>query len=323
VSAYRIVATQAGGPDVLVREPLDLAAPGAGEVRVAIAAAGVNFIDIYHRTGAYPRSFPGGLGQEGAGVIDAVGPGVTGLVAGQRVAFLGDGAYASHVNVAAAMVFALDDTVSAEPAAALLLKGLTAWMLLEGVRPVTSDMTVLVLAAAGGVGSLLVPWAKALGATVIAHTGSVAKAARAAAAGADHALHDDWADLAATVRGLTDGRGVDLVLDGVGRASWAASLASTARRGMIASYGSASGPVPPISPLDLMRGGSLFLTRPSLYDWIAEPAMRAAGWARLSALIADGTLTPHIGLRLPLSEAAQAHQLLADRATTGSIILIP
>ena len=320
---HHIVATAAGGPEVLAYQPFDLPAPGAGQLRVAIAAAGVNFIDIYHRTGAYPRDFPSGLGQEGAGVIEAVGPGVTGFAVGQRVAFMGDGAYASHANVAAAMAFPLSDAMTASAAAALLLKGLTAWMLLEGVKPVKSGMTVLVLAAAGGVGSLLVPWAKALGATVIAHTGNAQKAALAAAAGADHALHDDWTDLAATVRGLTGGRGVDLVLDGVGQASWAASLASTARRGMIASYGSASGPVPPIAPLDLMRGGSLFLTRPSLYDWIAEPAMRARGWDRLSALVADGRLVPHIGLSLPLSDAAEAHRRLAARATTGAIILIP
>lgn len=321
--SWRIVATAAGGPEVLARQPFDAPAPGPGEIRVSIEAVGVNFIDIYHRSGLYPRHYPSPLGQEAAGVVDAVGDGVCGIGVGTRVAFLADGSYATHVTLPAASAFILPDSIDVRTAAAVLLKGITAWMLAEGVRPVQPGMSVLLLAAAGGVGSLLVPWLKSLGATVIAHSGSPAKAALAAAAGADHALCDPWDSLAARVRDLTNGRGVDLVLDGVGRDSWAASLASTAKRGLIASYGNASGPVAPFAPAMLAQHGSLFVTRPTLFDWIAEPAMRATAWSRLTTLLADGTLQPTIGLQLPLADAADAHRQLEARATTGSILLIP
>ncbi len=321
--AWRIVARAAGGPEVLERAELALTDPGAGEVRVAIEAIGVNFIDTYHRTGFYPRTFPSPIGQEAAGVIEAAGAGVETLKVGDRVAFLADGAYATHATIPARAAFALPPGLSSRDAAAILLKGLTAWMLAEGVRPVVPGMRVLLLAAAGGVGTLLVPWIKALGGTLIAHAGTADKAARARAAGADHALHDDWANLAASVRALTDGKGVDLALDGVGHDSWAATLASMARRGMIASFGSASGAVPPLTTTDLLRGGSLFLTRPSLFDWIIDPAIRATAWGRLTALIESGVVRPEIGLELPLADAAEAHRRLEARATTGSIILLP
>jgi NADPH2:quinone reductase len=321
--SWRIIASAAGGPEVLTRQEFDAPAPGPGEIRVAIEAVGVNFIDIYHRTGLYPRRYPSPLGQEAAGVVDAVGDDVDGIDVGTRVVFLADGSYATHITLPAAAAFILPDTLDSRTAAAVLLKGITAWMLAEGVRPVQPGMSVLVLAAAGGVGSLLVPWLKSLGATVIAHSGSAEKASLASAAGADHALHDPWDNLAARVRELTDGRGVDLVLDGVGRDSWAASLASTAKRGLIASYGNASGSVAPFAPSALAAAGSLFLTRPTLFDWIAEPAMRATAWSRLTTLLADGTIKPNIGLELPLADTAEAHRQLEARATTGSILLIP
>ena len=320
---WRIIISSPGGPEVLAREDFTPAAPGPGELLVRNAAVGVNFLDTYYRSGLYPRPYPCGLGNESAGVVQAVGQGVTGFAVGDRVACLADNGYATHVLARADRSFRLPDAMATEDAAAILLKGVTAWMLAEGVRPVTPGMRVLVLAAAGGVGSLLVPWLRALGASVIAHAGSAEKAARAAAAGAQVALSCGWEDLAPAVRNATDGHGADLVLDGVGRDSWAASLASTAQRGLIASYGNASGPAPAVSPLDLMRAGSLFLTRPTLFDWIAEDAMRDTAWARLCALIADGTVAPVIGQRLPLAQAAQAHRLLEARQTVGATILLP
>ena len=320
---WRIVVPSPGGPEVMIREGFDPPVPGAREILVRNAAVGVNFLDTYHRSGLYPRPYPSGLGNESAGTIVAVGPDVDGFAVGDRVACLADGAYATHVLARADRSFRLPDDLSTETAAAVLLKGLTAWMLAEGVRPVTPGMRVLVLAAAGGVGSLLVPWIRALGGIVIAHAGTKDKAARAAAAGAPFALSSDWNDLARDVRDCTDGHGADLILDGVGKDSWAASLASVARRGLIATYGNASGPVPPFAPLELARAGSVFVTRPTLFDWIAEPAMRDTAWARLCGLIADGTVAPVIGQHYPLADVAAAHIALESRQTVGATVLLP
>lgn len=323
--AWRIVAPRTGGPEVLEREDIALPVPGPGEARVGHEAVGVNFIDTYHRGGLYPLPLPTGLGTEAAGIVEAVGEGADPAWVGRRVAYVAQapGTYATHGLAPVARLFPLPDAVSAETAAALLLKGLTAWMLVERCARVQPGQSVLVHAAAGGVGSVLVPWLKAAGATVIAHAGSAAKAARARDSDADHALHLPFDQLAGEVRALTGGRGVDAVLDGVGADSWAASLASVAKRGILVTYGNASGPVPAISPLDLLRAGSIFLTRPTLFDYIETADDRRAGGERLFGLIADGTIRADIGQRFALAAAADAHRALEARTTTGSTILIP
>ena len=321
--AQRIIAREAGGPEVLELQTFTPPEPGVGELRVANRAIGLNFIDTYHRSGLYPRSFPTGLGSEGAGVVEAIGPGFDGFTVGDRVAYLGSESYATHSMAPAATSFKLPDNIEFDTAAALLLKGITAWMLVECVRPVQPGMTVLVHAAAGGVGQIVVRWVKALGGTVIAHAGSAEKAAIATALGADHALHCPYGELAAQVREFTNGKGTELVLDGVGKDSWPASLASVARLGLIASYGNASGPVPPVAPLNLTRAGSVFLTRPTLFDWINASGGRDKAWARLTAIIENGTIEANIGQRFALTDAAEAHRALEGRQTTGATILVP
>lgn len=322
---YRIVFRKTGGPEVLEVEPVELAAPGPKEVLIRHDAIGLNFIDVYHRTGLYPLPLPSGLGSEGAGIVEAVGEGVEGLREGDRVGYVARaiGAYASHRTIAADAVVKLPDDVGPELAAAVMLKGCTAEALIERCAMIDAGETVLVHAAAGGVGSILVQWLKAIGATVIAHAGTRVKADDAAAAGADHALCSPMDGLAAEVRTLTEGRGVDVVLDGVGAASWQASLASVARRGLIVSYGNASGPVPPLSVRDLVAAGSIFLTRPTLFDYIATRIELERSTGRLFEMIQSGAVKVAIGARFPLSDAAEAHRALEARRTTGSTVLIP
>lgn len=324
-AAWRMIVRHAGGPEVIEREDIALPAPGTGEVRIRHAAIGVNFIDTYHRGGLYPLPLPFGLGTEAAGTVEAVGEAVDPAWIGRRVAYVAQmpSTYATHGISLADRLYPLPDAITADIAAAILLKGLTAWMLVERCARVQPGQTVLVHAAAGGVGSLLVPWLKAVGATVIAHAGNATKADHAKAAGAAHALHCSFDTLANEVRALTGGRGVDAVLDGVGADSWAASLASVAKRGILVTYGNASGPVPPVSPLDLLRAGSIFLTRPTMFDYLEDVAERHIAGKRLFALIADGTIQPALGQRFALADAADAHRALESRVTTGSTILIP
>jgi NADPH2:quinone reductase len=250
---------------------------------------------------------------------------VEGFREGQRVAYFSGplGAYATHRAIHADRVVRLPDSVPSEIAAAVLLKGCTAEFLVERCAHVEVGEPVLVHAAAGGVGSILVPWLKAAGATVIAHAGSSRKAAIAKELGADHALCCPMEELAAEVRAITGGKGVPVVLDGVGAASWEASLGAVARRGLLVSYGNASGAVPPFSALDLLRAGSIFVTRPTLFDYIPTPGEMRASAARVFELIADGTLEPRIGQRFPLIDAAEAHRAIEARATTGSTVLVP
>jgi len=322
---YRIFIRSLGGPEVLEREPIDPSPPAAGEVRVRHTAIGLNFIDTYYRKGLYPMELPGSPGVEGAGVVEAIGEGVTGFRSGDRVAYVSKmpGSYATVRNLPAAELAILPDTISDEIGAAVMVKGLTTWALAEPCSRLKAGQTALVHAAAGGVGSLLVQWLKAIGVTVIAHAGSAEKARRATELGADHALDLPFDSLAQAVRDLTGGRGVDAVFDGVGAASWQATLASTARRGLVASFGNASGPVPPFTVRELTLAGSLFVTRPSLYDYMADPAERRAGAERLFALIAEGKLRIEINHRFALTDAASAHRALEGRQTTGSTILIP
>ncbi|WP_439544903.1 quinone oxidoreductase family protein [Sandarakinorhabdus sp.] len=321
MKAIRIEAT--GGPDVMQWQDITLPPPGPGEVRIRHTAIGLNFIDTYHRSGLYPLGLPSGLGLEAAAVIEAVGEGVT-LPVGARVGYCWGpiGAYATHRNIAAAMLVPLPDGVSEEVAAAGLLKGCTTEFLVERCARVKAGDWALVPAAAGGVGLLLVQWLKSLGATVIAVAGSADKLALAAAHGADHGVLDTD-DVAARVRSLTDGCGADVVFDGVGRASWESSLDSLKRRGLMISFGNASGPVSGVDLGILARKGSLFATRPTLFDYYSTPEDRATYGGRVLAMMASGALKLAVNQRYPLSEVATAHADLAARRTTGSTVLLP
>jgi NADPH2:quinone reductase len=323
--AYAIQIARTGGPEVLELRNIDFPQPGPGEVLVRHDAVGLNFIDTYHRSGLYPVPLPAGLGNEAAGLVEALGEGATGFAPGDRVGYFTGplGAYSSHRAVAAERLVKLPDGVSCEDAAALMLKGATAEYLIKRCARVEAGQAVLVHAAAGGVGSILVPWLKAIGAEVIAHAGSPEKAAMAKELGADHALSCPMDALAREVRSRTGGSGAEVVLDGVGAASWTASLGSVGRRGLIVSYGNASGPVPPFTALDLTRAGSIFVTRPTLADYAATPEDMRASAARLFEMIERGVVKPRIGARFPLREAAEAHRAIESRSTTGSTVLIP
>lgn len=314
-----------GGPEVLTAGPIQLASPGKGQVVVRHEAVGLNFIDTYFRSGLYPTSLPSGIGNEAAGIIEALGEGVEGLEVGDRVGYFTGpiGAYASHRLIDAERLVKLPDAISCEQAAAAMLKGCTAEYLVERCARVEPGQWSLVLAAAGGVGSILVQWLKAIGARVIAHSGSSEKAALAAGLGADHSLDCAMGELAGHVRELTGGAGVATVFDGVGAASWESSLGSVMRCGLVVSYGNASGPVPPFTALDLMRRGSIFVTRPTLADYCSTAEAMRASARRLFELMIGGQIKVEVGARFPLTDAAAAHRAIESRATTGSTLLIP
>jgi len=314
-----------GGPEVIQWVERDLPPPGEGEVRVRHTAVGLNFIDTYYRSGLYAAPLPSGLGSEAAGVVEALGAGVTGFAPGDRVVTFGPGvgAYATERNVAASSLYKLPDAVSDETAAAAFLKGCTAEFLIERCGRAQPGWTVLVHAAAGGVGQLVVQWLKHLGITVIGTVGNAAKAGQARAAGADHVILYRQEDIAARVREITGGHGVPLVIDGVGAASWQASLAATAPRGLIISFGNASGPVEGVNLATLNQHGSLFVTRPKLFDYYATPEDRSAGSTRLFELLARGVLKPEIGQRFALEDAAQAHRAIEAGQTMGATLLMP
>lgn len=316
---------ETGGPDVIRWEEENLPPPAAGEVRLRHTAIGLNFIDTYHRSGLYPVPLPSGLGVEAVGVVDAVGPGVAGWATGDRAGTFGPatGAYAEARNVRADDLLRVPADIPDEQAAALLLKGCTAEMLIERCARVGAGMTVLVHAAAGGVGQLLVGWLKALGVTVIGTVGSAAKAEEARAAGADHVILYRETPVPDEVRRLTGGAGVPVVFDGVGRATWEASLASCAPRGLVVSYGNASGAVTGVDLTTLSRHGSLFVTRPLLFHYYATPDERAAGVARLWEMVRAGHVRARIGQRYPLEDVADAHRAMEARATVGASILVP
>ena len=316
--------SRTGGPDVLESVDLPIPDPAPGQVRLRHEAIGINFIDTYHRTGLYPLKLPITLGQEAAGVVDAVGEGVTTFKPGDRAASTGlFGGYAEYNLVPAARLLPLPDGVSAEAAAGSLLKGMTAEFLLRRCRPVAAGDTILVHAAAGGVGAILCQWAKALGVHVIGTVGSEEKAAMAKAHGCEQVILYRTEDVAARVREITGGAGVPVVYDGVGAATFEASLSSLARRGMMVSFGNASGPAPAIEPGRLSRLGSLFLTRPTLFDYIAKPEELAESSAALFHMIATGAVKIDIGQRFALKDARKAHEALEARDTVGSSILVP
>ena len=316
---------RAGGPEVLQVVDRPLPRPGPGEVLVRHHAIGLNFIDIYQRDGLYPLTYPTGLGLEGAGVVEAVGDGVTRFGIGDRIAYANGppGSYAEAHVVAADRAVRLPDDIGFEVAAAAMLKGMTAEYLVRRVFHVKQGEEVLVHAAAGGVGLILCQWASSLGATVIGTVGSEAKATLALAHGCDHVIRYDTEDVAARVKAITDGRGVAVVYDSVGVATLDASLASLARRGMFVTFGNASGPVPPIEPPRLSRGGSLFMTRPTLFDYVATADELDASAEALFAVIRSGAVRIEIGQTFPLERVRDAHEALSGRRTVGSTLLIP
>jgi NADPH2:quinone reductase len=314
-----------GGPEVLTWGELPDPQPGDAELLVRLGAAGVNFIDTYHRRGLYPRELPFVLGVEGAGTVEAAGAGVEGFRPGDTVAWAdgSSGSYAELVLVPAARAVPVPAAVQPPVAAAALLQGMTAHFLSHDTYPLVQGSRCLVHAAAGGVGLLLVQLAKAAGAEVFATAGSPEKAELARGAGADHVILYRHEDFGAAVERIAGPRPLDVVYDGVGRATFERGLDLLRARGMMVTFGNASGPVDPVSPLTLMNYGSLFLTRPTLRHYVATTAeLRKRADAVLGA-VAAGDLDVRIGTNLPLAEAARAHELLEGRGTTGKVLLLP
>ena len=321
---FAIQIQQTGGPQVLEAADLPTPEPAAGQARVRHHAIGLNYIDTYQRTGLYPVALPAVLGQEASGVVEAVGDGVEAVRVGDRVAYTGVlGAYAQAAVAPADRLVRLPDAISFEVAAASLLKGLTAEFLARRLRPLSAGETVLVHAAAGGVGSLLVQWLAHLNVRVIAAVGSAAKAERARELGAAEALVYDEGEIAPRVRALTGGQGVAIAYDSVGAATFDGSLKSLRRRGLLAAFGNASGPAPAVDPLQLSRLGSLFLTRPTLFDYIAAADELQTASEALWRVIASGAVRVDIGQRFALADVRQAHEALEGRRTVGSTVLLP
>lgn len=314
-----------GGPEVLQWEAVELPAPAAGEVRVRHHAVGLNFIDTYHRSGLYPLPLPSGLGMEGAGVVEAVGEGVTELQVGDRVAYTSGplGAYAEARNIEARHLVRLPEAISFEQGAAMMLQGVTAHYLLHSTYPVQAGETILVHAAAGGVGSILVQWAKLLGATVIGTVGNDDKAVQAKALGCDHVIVYSRERFPERVRELTAGKGVAAVYDSVGRDTFLDSVSCLQRRGMMVSFGNATGPVAPFDCALLARSGSVYVTRPGLLDYIATREELTQRCTDLFEVVGSGRVRIAINQRYALRDAAQAHRDLEGRRTTGSTILLP
>ena len=316
---------QTGGPEVLTWETVDVPPPAAGEATVRHHAVGLNFIDTYHRTGLYPLPLPSGIGLEGAGVVEAVGAGVTEVKVGDRVAYAGGpvGAYAEVRNIPAHRLLILPDAIAFDTAAAMMLQGLTAAYLLRRTYRVQPGDAVLIHAAAGGVGLIACQWAKALGATVIGTVGSPAKAELAKAHGCDHVINYSTENFTQRVREITGGEGVPVVYDGVGKDTFMGSLDSLRPLGMLVTYGNASGPVPPFDVLLLSQKGSLFVTRPTIMHYTAKRADLEALGAELFEVVVSGKVRIEVNQTYPLREAAQAQRDLEARKTTGSTVLLP
>ncbi|MBB4286355.1 quinone oxidoreductase family protein [Roseospira goensis] len=324
-SVHAIRFHETGGPEVLRWEEVALPDPGPGEALVRHAAVGLNYIDTYHRSGLYPVTLPSGIGLEGAGVVEAVGDGVTEVAVGDRVAYgTGPlGAYSEARVMPAATLVRLPDTIDDRSAAAMMLQGLTAQYLIRRLFPVQPGMTVLFHAAAGGVGLIACQWLKHIGATVIGTVGSPEKAALAKAHGCDHTILYRDEDFVARVKEVTGGAGVPVVYDGVGKDVFDGSLDCLARRGMMVTYGNASGPVPDVAPLTLNAKGSLFLTRPKLMDYVATRSELTAAADDLFDVVGSGAVTIAVNQTYALKDAAQAHRDLEARKTTGSTVLLP
>lgn len=326
---HAVVAREAGGPEVLAYTELPDPTPGPGQLLVRVAAAGVNFIDTYRRSGVYPMQYPHVVGVEGAGTVEALGDGVTSFAVGDRVAWHdGPGSYAELAAVDAAGVVPVPDGLDLTTAAALPLQGITAHYLVRSTFEVQAGHDVLLHAGAGGVGLLATQLAVAHGGHVLTTVSTPEKATLSAAAGAAHtidyaAMDDLTTELPALVRELTDGRGVHVVYDGVGRSTFEASLSSLRPRGMLVLFGGASGQVPPFDPQRLNKSGSLFLTRPTIAHYALSRSELEWRTSEVLGSAASGDLDVHIGSTFPLAEAGAAHEALEGRATTGKVLLVP
>ncbi len=313
-----------GGPEVLQWRELPEPEPGDGQVVVDLAAAGLNYIDTYHRTGLYPLELPAVIGLEGAGTVRSVGAGVDRFAVGDRVAWASaPGSYAEQVAVPAAVAMRVPDGIDWDVAAAVPLQGMTAHYLVTDTFPLQSGHRCLIHAGAGGVGLLLIQLAKLKGAEVFTTVGTAEKVDIAKAAGADHVINYRDVDFAAAITDIAGDRPLDVVYDGVGKSVFQASLTVLRQRGMMVTYGNASGPVDPISPLELSANGSLFLTRPTLFHHLGSPAIVDRRAAELFGWIAAGDLDVRIGARFALRDAADAHRALEGRQTTGKVVLEP
>ncbi|MDR3429408.1 MULTISPECIES: quinone oxidoreductase family protein [Silvimonas] len=324
--AHAIRFYEAGGPDVLKYEEVSVGAPAAGQVRLRHEAVGLNFADTYFRSGLYPVPMPAGMGVEAAGVVEAIGEGVTNVAVGDRVTYTGFintlGAYSTERLIAAAPLIKLPEGISCETAAAMTMRGLTSAYLMRRIYPFKQGDSILLHAAAGGVGLIVAQWAKILGLTVIGTVSSEAKAEIARAHGCDHTINYSQEDVAKRVRELTNGVGVNVVFDSVGKDTFEASLDSLKRRGLMVCVGTASGPIPPFNPQLLAMKGSLYLTRPALADYIADPAEKDELAAELFGHVAAGRIKIEINQRYSLEHAAQAHHDLETRKTTGSSVFV-
>ena len=318
-----IMLRQTGGPEQLIFEDITIPKPGPGQVRIRHSAVGVNFIDVYHRTGLYPLPLPTSIGSEAAGIVEELGPGVTDLKTGQRVAYAGGppGSYVEERVIPADRLVPLPDSVTDQQAASVMLQGMTVQYLLNRTYKVKKGDTILFHAAAGGVGLLACQWAKALGATVIGTVSSSAKAELARAHGADHVIDYSKEDFVAAVRDLTKGKGVPVVYDSVGKTTFLKSLDCLSMRGLMVTFGQSSGPVEPLDLRILQAKGSLFLTRPTLFHYTADRQELLDTAADLFAQMTSGKVKPTIGQTYRLADAAQAHRDLEARKTTGSTIL--
>ena len=323
IRAIRIA--QTGGPNVMHLDELELPAPSSGQIRVRHTAIGVNFIDTYHRSGLYPVSLPSGLGTEAAGVVEAVGPDVSGWSVGDRLAYVSlvPGTYSDGACIPADQAVRLPDSISDELAAAVLLKGMTAQFLLRQTYDVKAGDTILFHAAAGGVGLIACQWAKHLGATVIGTVGSPDKVDLAKANGCDHVILYRDEDVAARVREITEGAKLPVVYDGVGKATFESSLDCLRPRGLLVSFGNASGPVTDVNLGILAAKGSLYVTRPTLFHYTATPDERQACAQDLFAVLASGAVKAEVHQRYPLAEAAEVHKSLENRQTVGATVLLP
>ncbi|WP_078280007.1 quinone oxidoreductase family protein [Mycobacteroides franklinii] len=320
--AYAVRIHETGGPEVLRGENVEVGEPGPGEVRVRHHAVGLNFADTYFRTGVYPVALPAGMGVEASGVIEAVGPGVPDFGVGDRVTYTGSplGAYSTERVMPAEHLIRLPDGISFDTASAITMRGLTAAYLLRRIHPLRAGDTVLLHAAAGGVGLLFLQWANLLGVNVIGTVSSEKKAEIARANGCAHVLVYPREDVARRVRDITGGAGVPVVYDGIGKTTFRSSLDSLARRGLLVCFGTASGPVPPIDAMQLAAKGSLFVTRPALADYIADPAERAELAGELFGHIAAGRIRVDIGRRYQLQDAVAAHRDLESGTSIGQSI---
>lgn len=313
-----------GGPEVLELEQVEVGQPGPGQVRLRHAAVGLNYADTYFRNGTYPMPLPAGMGVEAAGVVEAVGEGVTNVAVGDRVTYTGFlntlGAYSTERLIAAAPLIKLPDGIGFETAAAMTMRGLTSAYLMRRIHPFKAGDTLLLHAAAGGVGLIVSQWAQLLGITVIGTVSTDAKAEVARAHGCTHTINYSNEDVAARVKELTGGKGVDVVFDSVGKSTFMASLDSLKRRGLMVCVGTASGPIEGFNPNLLAMKGSLYLTRPALADYIADPAEKAELAAEVFGHVAAGRIRIEVNQRYALGDAQQAHRDLESRQTTGSSV---